>query len=408
MTATAPRSFSNMQWYFSHAGNTVHFVAFCRHPVSAEDFSEMVRSCVRQAPEIAMAVDVANDCHARLPEIEAALLRDPLATPLARYEVTDKLAPDPPPYFGPGAELFARSDLPAFRATCQVVRTPQPGEPACVIHFIASHGLIEGADLASVLRGKKGRHDTVAQDDARKSRLRQAFLSLAAPPLALLYLALSWSARRKPADFGFVAARFEVDELRALAKRLAVSKRALLFGLVLLAFRSGNGRQRFAYTHLPRRQIPLEDDGYMTLRMQLMAYRGPENFTSFVQGLDKALQRQNETEILTQLLYNRILGVQRWLRARWPAPYTHGFFGYAPFDLVLSLLPPLRPGPGYRALSDAVLFGGSYTATTPNVIFLWGPEQVTLTGWLLRSQHAGLDALAAIARENGISVACWR
>lgn len=395
--------FSNMQWYLSHAGNTVQFVAFLERRMTRAEFATLVQDCLSHFPELALSED-------RRTERFFLPSQNTDDEEFWYYQTVDSLGADPTCAFYSGHEVFDNPDLPAFRATCQVL-SPDADGPVCTrLHLTASHSLVEGADLSAVLRGRKNRRGRQSVTRNGLPRATRFGLALVAPFLATIHVAMAKVEKRKPLDFGFVCAEMARTDLEAAAKRLNVSKRGLLFAMALFTLAGPKPRRRalrFAYSKLPARRIQLEDDDYLSVRMQFLAFKGSAQFPSFAQLLDGQLAIQNETEVLTQFLANRVLKVQRRLMAVFPRLYRGAFFGFAPYDMVLSLIPPIAPTGPFAALSEARMFGGSYTGTVPGVIYLCDPQRVTWTCWLERAQADRLQELGHLSDSLDIRHTIW-
>lgn len=278
------------------------------------------------------------------------------------------------------ADLFDHADRPTCRATCRTLATERGCGPATRLHFAASHSLVEGADLAAVLRGRMDRRVRRPKVPHTLSGFSRMGLALVAPVLAIVHALTAKAERRKPDDFHFASIEMDRADLVAAADRLKIGKRALLFALALFPLAGARPRKRavqFVYSKLPARQYHLEDDDYLSVRMQFLAAQTSDDFVVFARQLAHALERQNETEVLTQFLSNRILSVHRRIAAVFPWLYRGAFFGFAPYDMVLSLVPPIAPAGPFSALAEARMFGRSYTGTAPSVIFLWDTRRIT-------------------------------
>lgn len=399
-----PQRFTNMQWYLSHAGNTVQLVAFLDRHMPQDEFATLVKGCMEHFPALALSEDRKAERFAPAPP-------DAGEGKVWQYQIVQALSPDPTLAFTPSSDLFDRADRPAFRATCETLAPECGGTPRTRLHLRASHSLIEGADLAAVLRGRVNRRERRPISRNGLSLATRFGLNLTAPVLAMIQMAMARYEKRKPSDFGFVNAEMERADIVAAAKRLGVSKRGLLFAMALFTLAGPRPRKRalrFSYSKLPAQRIHLEDDAYLSVRIQFMAFKGPEDFATFARLLDRQLKLQNESEVLTQFLANRVLSVQRRVSAVFPGLYKGAFFGFAPYDMVLSLVPPLAPAGPFAAFRGARMFGGSYTGTVPAVIYLWDARRVSWTCWLERDQDDRLGNLAQLADMLAIRHKIWR
>jgi hypothetical protein len=379
-------------------------VALLDETLDEPGFHALVRACLDAHPAL------------RLIENRAAQRFEPakgsdLVARLCHYETRATLTDDPAAYLGPRPDLFDDPTLPPFRAACHVAARPARIDPdsaarapAAVLVFVASHSMLEGADLAAVLRG---RDRTRPQISPRKLRLAVRLgLAVVAPVLALVHAALAKRESRKPQDFAFATVELARADVARAAREMGLRKRSLLFALALytIAGDKVGRRQSAVYSTLPREHVRLEDDSVLSVRTHFLSFRAPRPLRDYARRLDRELTRQNETELVSQFLGNRLLSLHRRLILWLPALYRGAFFGFAPNDMVLSLVTPVLPGPPFDALAQARLFGATYSGTVPSVIYLWTARSVTMGCWLEKSRHGDLARLVESCAELGIAV----
>lgn len=392
-------TFSNIQWYLAHARNTVHCVARTPHAVTAEEFAGIVRKVAAAAPQLLWQERLDPDRHV------PAAPDDPGT--LAEHREVPDLDGALPALLGDLETDFPGRDGPAFRARCLTAPGPDAQGFRSALAFESTHAIMEGGDIADILRGRgterAGRTEVPGHLPART----RAFVAAAAPVLAPLHLLASVLERKKSADFGFAVMRLDRAGLRAAAARHGVSQQALLFALTLWALgdRVQHGRRvLMAFTTLPARRVRIASDDYLNVHIheERLRHRG-EGFDDYLATVADAIAASKAMPLATNALFSRILDVHRWLRPRLPGLYRHGFFGYVPQDIILSLMPPLGAARGFPALEGAEISAGSMTGTGPSAVFATGPAAVTLTLWAEPAMRARMPALAALAGAEGIA-----
>jgi len=399
---SATRPFTHMQWYLAHARNTVHYAAFSPYAMSKSDFRKFVGEFVSRAPQLMLGENLDDDCHHPIADARLDDLCEYQNHEVLDVKLTDWLQPRPNTYAG--------TNKPAFRAWCVSSKKPDARGMQSFIHMQSSHALMEGSDLSYILREKPVANHAKPTVDVELNFRSRISMALLAPILAITHLVMSKFEKKRVGDFRFHSLAANSRSLARCARRMKISRRALLFALVLFAVIRGEGpvkRQLFGYSTLPHTKIRLEDDAYLNLRMQLLPFRGPKNFEAFAQALHEALGKQNESEIFTQFLYNRILAIQRRVHQLIPWLYKGSFFGFAPYDIVLSLLPPVRPAKAFSAISDTPVFGGSFTGTVANCIYLAGRRETTLNFWVNEPLLSNMPTLSSLMDECGIEYVEW-
>ena len=141
--------------------------------------------------------------------------------------------------------------------------------------------------------------------------------------------------------------------------------------------------------------------------MQLLPFDGPDEFVDFAKALEVAIDKQMQSGVFTQLFYNQVLVTQRLIGHYLPFLHHRKFFGQAPYDMVLSLLPPVRPHGRFALLADNPIFAGSFTGAVPSCIFVVGPRQTTLNFWLHASHKSNLASLTSLLEAHGVTASMW-
>lgn len=401
MTDAGLRRFSNMQWYLAQAQNRVHLACACPEDIAPEVFRDLVARVLAQAPQLGWAEDLAADG-----------LRDfaPVAVDtLAHYfrasrqgwclRDFDALLAEP---LAPGA--------PAFRARCMAATEPDARELRAWVLFEASHALTEGGDIGAILRGRGAGHDRRPIFDVPRRGWRRLALAVSLPALWALHLGASFTERRKAAHCRVLRVSLDLGSVALAARRLGVTQRALLFGLVIGGLFGGEARRRalnIGYSSLPKARARLLDDTFLNVRMDEFRVKPTGTPETDVRAAAEAIARRGPMPLSVQAWHNALLGVHRRVQQLVPGLYRHGFFDYSPYDLVLSLVPQVRPGKAWGPLDGVTCFAGSNTGATPNCIYAVGARQITLSLWLPPALAARQGVLLQAAAMLGISAETW-
>jgi len=397
MDAPVTRPFTNLQWYLAHARNTVHMAVFTREALSRDAVVTMIDRAVCHSPHLMMGESIIENRHHQVPGVKPADVLD--------YQTVDQLEINQASWMNPRVGEFTDTGRPAFKAWYVAGKKPDEDGNKGFLLLQTTHALAEGSDLGAILRDQ----DAV-RPDLRETALPPewpAKLSLVtlAPLAAIAHLIGALFEKKKPQDFEFLSLAAPNPEIVRAAKKLGVSRKTLLFAAVLYAVTgpaNSKGKQLFAYSALPKKRISLDADTYLKLQMQLLTIAKNADFAEFAHSVQGATEKQMRSGVFTQLFYNQVLVSQRLLQRFLPFLYHRKFFGQAPYDIVLSLLPPVRPRAGFEALGDGPIYAGSYTGTVQNCIFISGQKDTTLNFWLHKSLKPNLASLRALLKDLGI------
>jgi hypothetical protein len=300
--------FSHMQWYLNHARNTVHFAAQTSRAMSEQDFHNLVELIVSWAPQLTTRTDTDNNRHVAMDVDHRKICRfaetDDLDRALAEtVALDDRLMDDP--------------SLPDFRAYCyRLVPAPKKGVQTLVV-CCTSHALMEGSETSRLMRSRQSVHNA-DQETLNLGPVQRALIGAAGVTLAPLHL-LASRFNRTDIDAGQAAA-FDIDRqaVKAIAARLGVRQRSVLFTLPLFALRERlTGRRKKAhfisYSTLPDAKTTLEDSA-LNLRMQVARLPTAEDFTAEVHATEGVLAREDTRELYSQATYNATLGVHRQIQ----------------------------------------------------------------------------------------------
>lgn len=383
--------YSNMQWYLSNARNTVHLLALFPDRLDKAQMLAMLARTLRALPAL-MQSDLPTQGAIR-PSVIAA--QDPEAVAeavLTCHEMAEQ-GVDPSRYLEPAPELFDDPALPALRARLITLAPDEKGSIGSVLSIAVSHALIEGADLSTLMRD--GRSRSQRSVDPRFGVFSRLGLALGSPMLATLQLFLSHREKRRRGSFGFAVVELDAAALRHAARRLGLRRRSLLFGSVLHALTDGPAGRRLgvSYSHLPPYRLTLEDDSQLSVRVNFLSLKREDTVEAFAGHIEEQLRRRDESAVLTQFLANRVLGWHRRAIRLFPGLYRGAFFGFAPYEMVLSLVHPLRPTGAFAAFRQARIIGGSMTGTAPSCIMMQANGRVGMCLWIEHDRMARLSTL---------------
>lgn len=392
--------YSNMQWYLSQAANTVHLVALFPERLEPEAARAMLAEAFRALPSLALADLPAQDRTAPV----ASGPQDPFSDAASVLETSEvsSLSANPAAHIEPVPFLFDNPALPALRARLLTLAPGAQGSTGSVLSIAVSHALVEGSDLSALIRGGRSRRQ--GNTEPRLGVFSRLGLTLGGPMLAALHLFLARREKRHRDGFGFAVVELDAGDLRNTARRLGLRRRSLLFGCVLHALTDGPTGRRLgvSYSHMPPNRVTLEDDSQLAVRINFLSLRREPSPEAFARQIEQQLRLRDESEVLTQFLNNRVLGWHRRAIRLFPGLYRGAFFGFAPYDMVLSLVHPLRPARGFAAFRQARLFGGSMTGTAPSCIMMQANGRVGLCLWIEHERMARLGALCDAFLQLGI------
>jgi len=395
---TGHEPFSNHRWFLANSRLNVHFIAGFAEALTEAAFQDISRRVLAAAPDLL-----------QYESLETQSLRPATADPdaLARFERVTGAAPDVADLRREMGRPFADTGEPTFWSRCIVADAPNAEGFRSLISFETSHAISEGGDLVACLRDR--RPDAFPQPPmARPLSLRQRFaVALIAPATAVLHLSMSKLDRRARHPFGDGELALDRGTLRAAARRIGVSQKALLFALVLFGLRRPARRHRpywVAFAYLPKEKAPGADDDRLAVRLLETFLRITGSFPAFARDIEARLAEVNQESPVKMALADRTHAINRFIWRRVPALYRRGFFGYAPYDFLLSMLPPVRPTRGMALFRRARLYAGSGPAASRACIFLPGPAAITLNIHAEAPTLARLGDLAALAEAEGIDV----
>jgi hypothetical protein len=132
------------------------------------------------------------------------------------------------------------------------------------------------------------------------------------------------------------------------------------------------------YSNLPPRRAD-GDDAYVRLQMRTTRMRHRQSFSEYVQQLDRQLASAGRGTSWTQIQNDAFFGIHRRIARLLPFLYRRRFFGYVPYDFLLSLVPPHLPGTGsFEHFGFNDVYCGSHTAGVNCCVIVPQRDRVSL------------------------------
>jgi hypothetical protein len=402
--AAAGRPFTNFQWYFSNARNTVFFGAFTREALTEAAFLNAVRAALAIAPQLNWRQDYAAGRHVNAAPFPVEAI--------VRFEEVDSFDGFPDKVLSTRADLFDNPALPNFRAACFALKRGSADGHRTFVLFHCSHALMEGADSSALVRGLTSVHELEPKTNGLGLAGRIG-TGLAAAILAPANLIMARFGKGHVKQSRFETLTVGRDSLKAAATRYGVQQRSLLFAAVLygLYYHGGDaasaGKARLiGYTKLAGQRFAGDDD-FMKLRVHMARVKSAVSFADYVKGLDGQLEKENRNAAGMQLLYNSVLGVHKFLQRIVPAAYDGKFFSFVPYDFVFSLVPPHLETGRFAGLRFDAIFCGTYASGANAGVMVPYRDGLSFTFYADEAVRARLGHVAALLDEIGVPARTW-
>jgi hypothetical protein len=327
---------------------------------------------------------------------------------ITSVEVVDELDDFPDAWIGKSTDIFATPDLPLFRVMAAVRRGgPNAEGRASVIQVRSSHALLEGSDSALLTRSQSAGHGTMS-DKANKlgwaARLKGA---LQGGATALIYIAIANILAPAEKPWGFRTLALKRQRLRALAHKLDVRQRSLMFALVTHAL-NGEGEDKAmskkvigaAYTMLDTKRNDADDD-FFRVRALEAKFAVIEDFVDYVRAVDDTVAAIEQKDITKfQVMMNAMFRSLRSINRVLPFLPGRRFWRFnGGIHVVLTLVPPHRTyGPMTHGMIEPIYCGAWHSATNI-VTFCPGREYVTLNFSMEQRHLANVDKVTALLEE---------
>lgn len=391
--------FTNFQWFLSAARNAVFFAGFTPERLSRADFDALMQDVLELAPQLNLRNDDRRQAHV---DARPYALGD-----IAGHELVDDFDGLPDRALQPSNDLFEHPELPSFRALCFTLREGATAEGnRSLIVLRSSHALVEGVDTANVMRGRPSEHGGETKRAPRRfGRMVTSILAALALPVDYTLTTFNW---RDKSERGVQTTAISRADVKRVAAEIGVQQRTLIFAAILYGFYYRGGRRLrrphvLGYTNLsPRRFVG--DDDFLQLRMQTATLTGGRDFADYARRLDARLARAGRDRLGIQMHYNAIFGIHRRIAKRLPFLYRKRFFSFAPFDFMLSMLPPHSAGGRFARYRTNNVYCGTYMTGTNACVIVPQPDRFTLNFYCPRRVLGRISDIEALFAEAGISV----
>ncbi len=332
------KDFTDNQWYFYQARHTVYFTAFSNDNITIKTLENIAKNLVELAPQLLAGFKNFGDAKKFPPEI---------LQQICSIKTVESLKDYPDKWNIEGNEIFSSINLPLFRVKCVVKKNSADGEHKAMILILSTHSLIEGADASLLTSSKKTSvNDEKTQKTAFLTKAYYKSIALFIAPLQVLAAAILVP---KTHDKAFKTLVIEHTKLRAIARSLGVSRRALMFALV--AYGLNNGGKGFSkkfisivYADMDRvRNYKINSD-FFKFHAMTVKFKVKKNFEEFVQEAEKALKKvELKNPGASQDFFDAIFSMHRFMKKYIPFIYSQKTFRFnAGYDLNLSLTSPQR------------------------------------------------------------------
>lgn len=295
----------------------------------------------------------------------------------------------------------------SFQVVWQPPRTLADGDRALVA-FHTTHGILEGGDVAGILRQRSSDRAQRDSDDIALPRPKRLLASVLVPFLWVIHLLIALTEKRNAQDFRYHRIALDRESVKRAANRLGASQRALMFALVSQTYRQHAKPGKavsVVYSTLPTRRARLVDDEYMNVRADEIRLQPKESLGAYVRHVDEILRRRGPNPLFLATLQRKLLRLHRWVHARAPWVFPRKFFGFSPQDLILSMIPPVNPAGFDPHLEGARMFAGSNTGTANNCIFVPSAQIIGATFWTDIPPDVLNDQFEALCRQLDITTA---
>ena len=371
--------FTNFQWYLYHSRNTVYFTAFSETPFDKPALDNFVAEMVSLAPQLT---------HGFVGALPGQPFPRHLLDAITSVTEVDELDGYPDKWLGKGLDIFERRDLPLFRVYAVTRRGgPDAHGRAAAVLVRSSHALLEGHDSSLLTRSHSVARSAVTSRPAKARIPLRRRIGLTAGSL-LMTVATVILAHVTPVPekaLGFRSLAIERARIRALANRLGVRQRSLMFGLITQALNVAEKGPEArvisaAYTMLDNSERFEDDDDQFRVRALETKFQVRADFIDYVRGIDQTLTEVEARDTTTfQLMIMGMFGMMRRTARVLPFLFGDRLFRYnQTTDVVLTLVPPHRMyGNLTRGLMEPV-FVGSFHPSANLCTFVPNREFITL------------------------------
>ena len=391
--------FTAFQWYLYKVRNTVYFTAASKTAFDKESLGNFVAGMVALAPQLT---------HGFVGAKPGQPFPKHILDAITSVEEVDSFEGYPDIWLEPGLEIFEQKDLPLFRVKAVTLRGgPDAQGRASMVLVRSSHALLEGSDSALLTRSLSAAHGTVAPKKEKvpfKVKFKMASIGTLIAGLSL-YMANTKPVAKK--DIGFKSLAIERGRLKALAARLGVRQRSLMFGLVTqcLNVPEKNGEKQVvtaAYTMLDDKRNDTDDDFFRVKTLD-GHFQIRDNFIDYVRGIDDSVAESEAKDVTKrQIVINAMFKAHRRINRVLPFLYNDRFatFSRGVIDVVLTLVPPHRVyGDMTNGLMEPIYIG-SYHPSTNLCTFCPGRDFVTFNFAMEQRHLANVPKIMTLLEET--------
>jgi hypothetical protein len=231
-----------------------------------------------------------------------------------------------------------------------------------------SHALLEGSDSALLTRSQSAAHGIMSDKKSRIDLRSRLWNGLRGVSLTTMFLGVAYLFAQKEKPWGFATLAIKRQRLRALASRIGVRQRSLMFALVTHAL-NGDGPEKHMdkrviganYTMLDGKRHSADDD-FFRVRALEAKFKVHDDFLAFVREVDDTVGRIEQKDITAfQVVINSMFSTLRRIKK-----LTGGllpgrrFWRFNPpgGHIVLTLVPPHRTyGPLTEGMMEPIYCG---------------------------------------------------
>jgi hypothetical protein len=371
--------FTDFQWFLYEGKDTVFFTAPSATAVDKDGIIALVAEMVSLAPQLT---------HGYVGARPGQPFPKHLLDAITSIEYVDDFEGYPDKWLSKSRDLFDRDDLPLFRVQAAVRRGgPDAEGRASMIQVRSSHALLEGSDSALLTRGQTAAHGVMSDKKNKVPFFSRLGSTLKAQSMTWTYLILANLLAVEEKPWGFSTLAIKRQRIRALAARIGVRQRSLMFALATYAL-NGDGPEKHmnkkvigaAYTMLDGKRHAADDD-FFRVRALMAKFKVHEDFVAFVREIDDTMGKIESTDITKfQLMAMSMFTTLRNLNRLWKKLPGKRFWRFnADAQVVLTLVPPHRTnGPITRGMMEPIYCGAWHSAA--NIItFCPGREYLTMS-----------------------------
>ncbi|MBL4733467.1 MAG: hypothetical protein JKY82_12900 [Rhizobiaceae bacterium] len=361
---------SDMQWYMLRSKNPVYLAIHFQEKISKTQFEDFARSVLAGAPGLAVKHATATDTFVPIDPEEIIKA--------STYSEVSDLSASWGEFLSELPDFFDHPNPIASAMRCYYSQPKNGSSEKCETLIITSamHAVVEGMDASRVLQGKQVQEFEASQQTI-KSGVQEALYLVAGGVMAIGHHALARLTFR-PKRVPIVRhVRIERRGIKAMARKLGVSRKALLFSLATNGLESSDSKTGFlakilpvslAYTVYPN-QMDVGDDRRIKLRVRTAWMRQTGGLKVLAKKFNALFKKQMGKPYFFQRLNNMAIRVHRQIEKVLPVLYGDTLFRYLTFSVCYTLLPPIALTGKLAGLRGGEILCGSITTGTDVLSF---------------------------------------